>query len=87
MSRHPHSTRVVCGHPGCAEYSHYEHSTRAEQADFQRRNYPDKWRCTRHIRPDEVLAADKQKLSVDLRNFREPHGLYWGTEKAAAGPQ
>lgn len=74
-----------CGHPGCNELAHYEYHSRDEATRLQKSYYPDKWRCTRHSRPNEVLGEANRVLTSEMRVFEEPHGKYWGTDKAWTG--
>lgn len=80
-----HTVRFKCGHPGCDEVGIFSCSTRAESADLQRRYHPDRWRCVRHTRPDEVLGTSNLRREQVQTVFAEKHGNYWGTEKAVTG--
>ena len=75
-----------CGHPGCTEHGHYSSSTRADQADLQRRYGNKQWRCVRHTRPDEVLSMQRRVIRTEMASGSEPHGIYWGHSGFVSGP-
>ncbi len=85
MARRPQIMRFKCGHEGCTEFVRYEYSSRDEAIRLQKSYYPDKWRCTRHTRPNEVLSGANSVLTSEMRVFEEPNGKYWGTDKAWCG--
>lgn len=85
MAKREYTVRLRCGHAGCEDYGHYSCSTRAEQADLQRRYHPDRWRCVRHTRPDEVLSLERPIRTTTQTVFAKSHGNYWGIDKAVCG--
>jgi hypothetical protein len=86
MSRREISVRLRCGYEGCSEYGYYRCDTRREAADLQNRYSPNKWRCVRHTRADEVLSAERPKRTTEMVLREEPHGKYWGSFGFHSGP-
>lgn len=86
MSRRETPVRLKCGHDGCTEFGYYRCDTRREAAELQKRYWPDKWRCTRHTRPDEVLSAERPKRTTEMVLREEAHGKYWGSNGFVYGP-
>lgn len=85
MARRAQIMRFKCGHPGCEEHGRYEYTGRDEATRLQRSYYPDKWRCVRHTRPDEVLSATNHSRTVEMCVFEEPHGKFWGIDRPSNG--
>lgn len=85
MSRRPSIVRFKCGHPGCEEFARYEADNRQHAIELDKRYGYGKYRCVRHSQPDSVLSADNVKIVDELISIEEPHGLYWGKEKAGSG--
>lgn len=82
MTKREYHVRCACGHPGCTEFGNYVCGTRAEMTDIQRRYHPDKWRCTRHFQPENVLMPNNLTRITEYRNEivlyeRSPLGLFW----------
>lgn len=90
--RRQYLSRFQCGHDGCGEAQTYESTTRADQADQYRRYGNGKWRCVRHIRPDEVLSLTNRTRTdetVSERRFSDSGrdiGLYFGHFGSVSGP-
>ncbi len=85
MPRREYAARMKCGHPGCEEIAHYTFDRRADQSAHLKRYWPDKYRCTRHTQPDEVLMPENLKRELTMQIFDEPHGRFWGTTRAWNG--
>lgn len=79
------TVRFKCGHEGCNEFAHYEADNKADTIRLQNTYGNGKWLCTRHSRPDELLSLANNKIVTVMRVFEEPHGKYWGTDKAWNG--
>lgn len=88
MARRDWPLRVTCGHPGCTESNTYRYETQRDLASsFERKNYyPDKWRCTRHSRPDEVLSARNPSTEAVLVVDEYEYGRYFGHFGLVTGP-
>ncbi len=82
MARSYGMFRAKCGHEGCTEFARYEADRRADYLDLERRYGNGKWRCVRHSQPDQVLSFDNKKIVEEVKVIKEPHGLYWGKDKA-----
>jgi hypothetical protein len=85
MSRVPGISRFKCGHPGCDEIARYETDNRKHAIELDRRYGNGQYRCVRHSQPDSVLSSENNKIVDEMTVFKEPHGLYWGKEKAFSG--
>lgn len=85
MARREYFSRFQCQHPGCTEFGLYSDSTRAEQAETQKRNYG-KWRCVRHTHEEEVLSAENRKRVSEQAVRQEDYGRYWGNSGFVYGP-
>lgn len=86
MGRRETFVHFKCGHLGCSEYANYRCDNRREVADLQRRYHPDKWRCVRHTKPDEVLSESNLVKTAEFQVFELPNGRYWGdAEKVGSG--
>lgn len=85
MSRTPLMVRFQCGHEGCTEFARYEADNRSHSIDLQKRYGNGQWKCVRHSQPNEVLSSENIKLVEEMKVIVEPHGLYWGKEKAFSG--
>lgn len=77
--------RVKCGHEGCSEYAHYEADNRADAIRIDNTYGNGRWRCVRHRQPNEVLSPESPETVFTMQVFEEPHGKYWGVEKASNG--
>lgn len=85
MNRRPSLVRFACGHPDCSEFVRYEADNRAHSIELQKRYGSGQWKCIRHTSPNEVISEANMKTVEELTVFQEPHGLYWGKEKAWNG--
>lgn len=88
MARREWPLSFRCGHPDCNETVTYRYSTLRDRKDsFEMRCYsPDKWRCTRHSRPDEVLSESNPSTEAVLVVNQGTHGLYFGKQGLVFGP-
>lgn len=77
--------RAKCGHPNCAEFARYEADNRKHYLDLEKNYGNGRWRCVRHTDPNSVLSSQNSRIVDEMTVFREPHGLYWGREKAWNG--
>lgn len=84
--RRVYSSRFQCGHPGCPELAFFESPTRADQANISKRYHPDKWRCTRHTSPDEVLSPDSLRRTAEIVSRETAGGRYFGSFGLVTGP-
>lgn len=75
MARREYFSRFQCQHHGCTEFAHYSNSTRAEQAETQKRN-SGKWQCAPHTRENEVLSAQNPKRVSEEAVRQEEHDRY-----------
>jgi hypothetical protein len=58
------SARAKCTHPGCTETAFWSFGTRKEAAAHYK--YREKWKCTRHTHPEEVLSTTNLERTVIL---------------------
>lgn len=58
MGRRTYSTTLVCAERpnGCTETSFFESSTQRERRESEAYYAKRPWRCTRHVKPDELLT-------------------------------
>lgn len=77
--------RAYCTHEGCKEVANYEYDSRKDyMAASESRN---KWKCTRHSRPDEVLSVNNPSRSVEMiagksKKYPQLDGNFW-SEKSS----
>jgi hypothetical protein len=87
MGRRRWPFRYECTFPGCTQSSHHEFHSLAELKQQLKWQPRETWRCVRHSRAEEVLSSTNPIRTVELTNFEEPHGKFWGTTKAQCGYQ
>ncbi|NTG00047.1 hypothetical protein G6L30_07925 [Agrobacterium rhizogenes] len=85
MSRPYGIFRATCAHPGCADFARYEADNRKHYIELERSYGFGKYRCVRHANPDVVLSSENNRTIAELTVFEQPHGLYWGKDKAQGG--
>lgn len=69
------TTAATCTHPGCKETGHWSFDTQREARDHYRKRQ--KWKCSRHAYPDEVLAPNAH-YKVTRVTCTESNGhKYW----------
>lgn len=81
----PQIVRVKCGHEGCDEFARYEAFSRKEAIEIDRKYGQGRYRCVRHSQPEVVLSPTNFIRVDELSVFAEPHGKYWGHDKASSG--
>lgn len=80
MARRDWPFMVHCGHPGCPERATFRYQTKRDMMEsFEVKHYSNgRWRCTRHTRPDELLAPNNLEagtvLTVEQRDFGKTFG-------------
>lgn len=85
MARRTISEVVRCAEDGCRETAYYEHANQREarEALQWRAKFP--YRCSRHTRPDEVLAEDSPERVGVLTVHEESYGRFWLGEHDKSG--
>lgn len=58
------TARATCKHPGCTESAFWSFDTRKEAAAHYK--YREKWKCTRHTHPEEVMSTTNLERTVVL---------------------
>lgn len=88
MPRREHPLRFRCGHADCKETVTYRYSTlRDRKNSFEMRTYfPDKWRCSRHTSPNEVLSAENPHTEAVVVVEQKEYGSYFGHFSQVTGP-
>lgn len=91
MARRRYPLRVSCGYKGCRENGHYEAENRAHYTELLEKYGNGKWRCVRHIKPEEVLSPTnlrRQHEIVSEHSYYEGKsiGLYWNRFDMVSGP-
>lgn len=83
MSRRQ-TVRFKCGHEGCTEFAIYEYYSADERKRLYRDYDQGRWRCVRHTRPEEVLAAGNPRTVCEYTAKKLPassggylEGLFW----------
>lgn len=66
----PKTYRVRCAEPECREIGFFEYERASDKP-------PGDWRCSRHVRPDDVLSAASPVRSRVLTVVELDHGLFW----------
>ena len=65
MSRRRVTAIARCAKPGCLETAYFEYDSQRERAEAEKRRAESPWRCTRHLREDEVLSpANLERVAV-----------------------
>lgn len=77
--------RAKCGHPGCVEFTRYEADNRKHYIELETKYGAGKFRCVRHTDLNSVLSSENDRIVDEMTVLQEPHGLYWGKEKAWSG--
>ncbi|MFD4444864.1 hypothetical protein ACFWPK_34325 [Nocardia sp. NPDC058519] len=77
MSRREYVSRFPCAEPGCPEKSYTVAGTQRERADDYKAQRLRPWRCYRHTRPDEVLAADNLERTATMTAGRSQYAPNW----------
>ncbi|TKG67046.1 hypothetical protein [Prauserella endophytica] len=83
---------LACAEPGCRERSLTIANTRAEEREIRQRYARSPYKCTRHLKPDEVLSAENLSRTTVLvagKSERWPDmpELFWnGTRGFRHGP-
>lgn len=81
--RRPVTDTVYCAEKGCTERpAYYEYSSQRERAEAQgdRRKTP--YRCSRHLRPEQVLSVENSertmvRIAQRASGVKDPTKLFW----------
>lgn len=85
MPRRPISEVIRCAEDGCREVAYYEHATQREAQESRQWRAKRPFRCSRHIRPDEVLSTDDVERTGVLTVYEESYGRFWQTAPGTSG--
>lgn len=84
------TAHAKCTHPGCNETAHWNFDSRREAAEHYPRRQ--KWKYTRHTKPDEVLGLSNLKLTKTLEakkvngfGGKPLRGLFWKSDESSGG--
>jgi len=86
------TARFQCGHEGCKEFAIYDYYSADERKRLYRTYDQGRWRCTRHMRMEEVLGSDNHRTVCEYTAKKVPatfgeylDGLFWTKGDAASG--
>lgn len=85
MARRPINEIVRCAEDGCREVAYCEHANQREAQESRRWRAKHPFRCSRHIRPDEVLSEGSPERVGELTVYEESYGRFWQTEPGKSG--
>ncbi len=77
--------RFQCGHEGCFEFAIYEFQYADERKRLNESYANGKWRCSRHDRPNEVLAAANRRTQLHCTSRKADSGVYWYRDGGTLG--
>jgi hypothetical protein len=90
MARRVHTAYRQCAADGCRDTAIHEYQTLREKAESDKHYAQYPYKCTRHIKPDQVLSlvnAERTAVLEAGKSKRWPDlpGLYWNSDEARSG--
>lgn len=76
MARIPITHRKTCTHEGCKEFRFSNFSSQREYKEWYKNHALDKWLCTRHTKPNEVLTLDNKEISYNKEYLSKKSNNY-----------
>ena len=76
MGQREYYGRYPCAEPSCREHANFVYGLRQDQAESARYYAKNPWRCSRHVKPNEVLALDNREIRVELTASRVRNKSY-----------
>jgi hypothetical protein len=79
MPRGDYRQTIACADQPCREKITYHHQTRADEAASVKHQRESPWKCSRHLKPDEVLAPERQAITSVMTVVPRPGAARWET--------
>lgn len=69
------SGRAKCTHPGCGYVANFRYDSMREYREGASER--ERFKCVRHMNPEQVLAKDNARRAVVLTVVEETYGKFW----------